>query len=62
MGCRASVEAELQDVPGTRHVDVDLQKQMATVIFDPAQTDLDTLRAAIDRAGYTPKSETVIEG
>ncbi|HEY3368313.1 MAG TPA: heavy-metal-associated domain-containing protein [Symbiobacteriaceae bacterium] len=62
MGCRASVEAELQDLRGTRHIDVDLRNQSATVIFDPAEVDLDALRTAIGRAGYRPKSETVVAG
>ncbi len=62
MGCRASVEAELQDVPGARTVHVDLVQQTASVIFDPATTDVAALRAAIERAGYTPASETVSTG
>ncbi len=62
MGCRASVEAELQDVPGARTVYVDLTQQAASIIFDPATTDVATLRAAVERAGYTPGSETILEG
>ncbi len=62
MGCRASVEAELQDVPGARTVHVDLIQQGASIIFDPATTDVAALRAAVERAGYTPGSETIVEG
>ncbi|WP_374712935.1 heavy-metal-associated domain-containing protein [Symbiobacterium terraclitae] len=62
MGCRASVEAELQDVPGTRYIEVNLQNQTATIVFDPSKADLDALRAAMGRAGYTPKTETVVDG
>lgn len=57
----ASVEAELQDVPGTNRIDVDLKNQSVTVVFDPTRTNVDALRAAIGQAGYTPKSETIIE-
>ncbi len=62
MGCRASVEAELQEVPGARTVYVDLTQQAAAVIFDPATIDVAALRAAVERAGYTPASETVSMG
>ncbi len=41
---------------------MDLQKQAATVVFDPATVDENALRAAIGRAGYTPKTETVVAG
>jgi copper chaperone CopZ len=60
--CRASVEAELRGIGGARHTNVDLGKQSATVIFDPTRADVDTLRAAIGRAGYTPKAESLVEG
>ena len=52
----------MQQVAGALQVDVDLGKQAVTVIFDPATVDESALRAAVDRAGYTPTSETVITG
>ncbi len=59
MGCRASVEAELQAVGGVRLVQVDLRAQTAAVVFDPTRADAAALRAALTRAGYTPKRETL---
>lgn len=44
-----------------RHIDVNLQNQTATVILDSSKADLDTLRAAIGRDGYTPRAETVVD-
>ena len=41
---------------------VDLVQQAASVIFDPATTDVAALRAAIERAGYTPASEAITTG
>lgn len=61
MGCRASVEAALQRVAGTRQVQVDLPAQTALVVFDPVQTDADVLRAVIVEVGYKPKRETHVE-
>ncbi len=52
----------MQQVAGALHIDVDLGKQAVTVIFDPARVDETALRAAIDRAGYTPTSETIVTG
>jgi copper chaperone CopZ len=61
-GCQASVEAELQAVPGAHHVNVDLKQQSASVIFDPATADVHLLREAVEQAGFTPTSEAVTEG
>lgn len=61
MGCRASVEAELRDVPGVRQVDVNLKTQSATVVFDPARADVDVLMAAISRAGANPNLQDRFE-
>lgn len=47
---------------GASQFDVNFKNQSATVIFDPLKTDLNSLREAIHRAGYTPKSEIVNEG
>ena len=62
MGCRASVEAELQTVRGTCGVRVDLDSQTATVVFDPAVTSLDDLRAAVRRAGSNPDVAAIDDG
>lgn len=62
MGCRASVEAALEEVPGVQAVQVNLTSQSATVVFDPAATSVDALRSAISEVGYLPQAETVVDG
>ena len=62
MGCRASVEAALEEVPGVLTVDVNLKNQSATVVFDPAATGVEALRQANGLAGYEPQAETVVAG
>jgi copper chaperone CopZ len=48
--CRAAITAEVENVTGVRHVDVDLDAKLVTVagieLHDAA------IRAAIDEAGY----------
>ncbi len=61
MGCRASVEAALQQVVGARQVRVDLAAQEALVVFDPRRTSVAVLRDAIAEVGYRPKRETLVE-
>ncbi|MBA2452462.1 MAG: heavy-metal-associated domain-containing protein [Chloroflexia bacterium] len=47
---------------GVEHVNVDLDRQSATIIFDTNVTTIDELRGAIQLAGYTPSSEAVVQG
>ncbi len=61
MGCRASVEAALRQVAGARRVHVDLATQAAFVVFDPGQTDVAVLRAALAEVGYRPQRATLVE-
>jgi len=51
-GCAASVTRVLEAIPGVGFVDVSLEKCEASVRFDPACTDPETLKKAIDAAGY----------
>ena len=48
--CRAAITAEVEVVPGVRHVDVDLASKRVTVTGEPL--DDAAIRAAIDEAGY----------
>lgn len=61
-GCRTSIELALRDVPGVTQFHVDLDRQTAAVVFDPAQTDVNALQRAVEDAGFTPTSRTVSEG
>jgi Cu+-exporting ATPase len=51
--CALRVEKVLRaKVPGVREATVNLATETATVVYDPAQADLQTLGAVVDRAGY----------
>jgi Cu+-exporting ATPase len=50
--CVGKVEGALRSVPGVEEASVNLATERATVAFDPARTDLDALKRAVDAAGY----------
>jgi len=63
--CVRRVERSLQKVEGVQEAGVNLATERATVKYDPSVTTLDSLRAAVERAGYTVPTEEVqlpIEG
>ncbi|MDH5579830.1 MAG: cation transporter [Betaproteobacteria bacterium] len=51
-GCVNSVTRVLTALPGVSAADVSLTKARAKVTFDPAQTGVDAMKQAIERAGY----------
>lgn len=51
-GCVASVTRVLKAVPGVHDVAVTLTPGAARVEFDPVQTGLPALRAAVEGAGF----------
>lgn len=51
-GCVAAVERVLKDVEGVQGVEVTLEPGQAVVRYDSGRVDADTLRAAIEDAGY----------
>ncbi|MBX6377430.1 MAG: heavy-metal-associated domain-containing protein [Clostridia bacterium] len=50
--CRMSVEEALRGIAGVQSADVSLEKGEARVVYDPARTGLDAMRAAVQEAGY----------
>jgi Cu+-exporting ATPase len=50
--CVGKVERALGGVAGVAEARVNLATEQATIAFDPAQTDLARLRAAVEAAGY----------
>lgn len=52
MGCVNSVRNLLGALPGVGRVDVDLAQGRVEVDYDPALSQPDTLRAAIEAGGY----------
>ena len=51
-GCAGSVTRVLSRVAGVQQAKVDLDKEQATVSFDPGQAKLDDMKQAIRGAGY----------
>jgi copper chaperone len=49
--CEKAVREEISAIPGVSQVDVDVASGEVTVLAEPVP-DLDTLRAAVEEAGY----------
>ncbi len=56
VACAGSVEATLRRTPGVESASVDLSSEKAIIRFDPSQTDIEQLRAAVESTGYTVTS------
>src|SRR5579859_7631116 len=50
--CVNRIERYLRKVDGVVEANVNLATESASVRFDPARADLDTLRSAVEAAGY----------
>ncbi|MES2355882.1 MAG: heavy-metal-associated domain-containing protein [Pseudomonadota bacterium] len=50
--CQVTVKKALEKLPGVADAKIDLDKKTATVQFDPAQANFDTLIKATTDAGY----------
>ena len=50
--CVNTVQSALTSVPGVAEAGVNLASERATIVFDPARTDVSALRKAVDAAGY----------
>lgn len=51
--CRAAVKEALESVAGVSAAEVDLEAGLARVTYDPAEASKETLKAAVEEAGYT---------
>ena len=66
--CAVRIEKALKRAPGVETANVNFATTRATVSFDPAQTDLQKLRATVQKAGYdaivleTPPAVRAAEG
>ncbi len=58
--CSAAVERALKKQAGVSSVSVNLATNKATLVYDPAQVKLGTLKAAVEKAGYGARE--IIEG
>lgn len=50
--CQSAVQEALSGVSGVSEAAVDLEGGRATVVFDEGATSLDSLRAAVEDAGF----------
>ena len=53
--CQANVKKAITSVSGVSSAEVNLDKGKATVQYEPAKTDLDKIKSAIEDAGYEAK-------
>ncbi|PWB84321.1 MAG: heavy metal transporter [Methylocystaceae bacterium] len=51
-GCEHIIEVSVSKLPGVSKVKADYPTEMVTVAFDPALTNIDEIRAAIEQQGY----------
>ena len=51
-GCAATLKQVLENVSGVANADVNWAENSAAVSFDPAQTNIATLKQAIENAGF----------
>jgi P-type Cu+ transporter len=60
--CVRRVERAIEKVPGVAGVSVNLATERAAVSYDPSLVTLETLRGAIEKAGYSvPTTETTLD-
>jgi Cu+-exporting ATPase len=53
-GCERTVSRAVESVPGVADARADFVAEEVTVTYDPGQTGLDAVRAAVRDAGFTP--------
>jgi copper chaperone CopZ len=52
-GCERSVSRAVQAIPGVGSARADFVAEEVEVTYDPGQTDLEAIRAAVRDAGFT---------
>jgi len=50
--CATNIDLTLEDTPGISSSDTNYQKSEAKITFDPAKTNLDSIRKIITDLGY----------
>ena len=58
--CVRRIEKALIKAPGVTEANVNLATEQARVTFDPAVANMDTFRAAVEKAGYKVGAEPVV--
>jgi mercuric ion binding protein len=55
--CPVTVKSAMEAVTGVRSVEIAFEARTATVVFDPATTDVDAVASASTNAGYPARVE-----
>ena len=55
--CQKRVADAISSLDGVESVEVDLESERATVSFDPEKVNLDDIKGAIRKAGYSTEIE-----
>lgn len=50
--CAVNIDLTIEDIPGVKNSDTNYAKQESEVIFDPKQTNIDSIKTAIHNLGY----------
>ncbi|MBW4520503.1 MAG: heavy metal translocating P-type ATPase [Scytolyngbya sp. HA4215-MV1] len=51
--CASNIEAAIRSVPGVETCNVNFGAEQASIRYDPSQTDIAAMQAAVDAAGYS---------
>ena len=57
-GCVHTIEQSVEAVPGVMRAEVNLATGTASVEYDPVAVEVETIRQAVDRAGYAAREAT----
>lgn len=55
-GCEKHVKLEISKLPGISGLEVSYEKANAVVTFDESKTDIEKIKAAVDKTGYKVES------
>lgn len=50
--CVKTIDETLKGLPSLSDIHTDVERKVVTFVFDPQQTSLETIEAALDEAGY----------
>lgn len=53
--CEVPIKAALDKTPGVRSAEVSFKQGTARIQYDPAQTNLDKIKSAVNSTGYKAK-------
>ncbi len=57
VACSLNIDTDLEDLPGIISSSTSYPKSQTTVTFDPLKVDLESIKIAISKTGYTASQE-----